>query len=130
MANTVTIKETFNGTQRIIFTVDVIGDGSGDETNTVIYDWSADTLAGAATSISLETINASTDAVSIRLSFDGSTDMYCWEQGNNTVSINQDFSKFGGIKNSATAPTGDLLLSTNGLGTGEHFFLIITLRKN
>jgi len=130
MANTVTVTKIINGTKRDVIHVYIAGDGSGEVTKSVIYDYSADTYApNAVTKLFIDKIWMTSDAVSPSIAFDGATDFQAWGQGNNIFSIAQDFTHFGGIPNRATTPTGDVTITTVGLGSGEHIYLVLDLRK-
>ena len=132
MANTVVVTTLFNGTKRDIIHVSVTGDGSGDETNTVIYDYSADTYAPTSKSnLWLEKIFASVDStISVDVNWDASTPVKIVTLPQYNPSTSHDYSFFGGIKNFAgSGITGDLTFSTVGLGSAEHLSLVVVIRK-
>lgn len=104
---------------------------SPDVTNSVIYDFSADT-------------NTNGDATSGRI-------IECWAFGHNNcdgellwdgtpivtnihipkaTATHLDFRSIRGLKNHASSPTGDLLITTTGLTGAEHIHAIILLGKH
>ena len=131
-ANTVTVTTLFDGTKRRVIHVDVVGGGAGEETNTVIYDYSADTLAGPdKTAYSIEQIWATVDGTtSVDVYFDGGTAWEAFGLPQYCPARYLDFRTFGGIPNKATTPNGDVTFTTVNLGTGDHAHFIIDLAKS
>jgi len=131
MANTVTTTKIIETTKYSIIHVYITGDGSGEETGTVIYDYSADVYAPTAkTQLSLVRFWGSVDStISIDLVWDGATDFNVWCVPQYTPARDVDFSFFGGIKNLATTPTGDLVFNTIGLGASDHASIVVVIRK-
>ena len=129
MANTVT-QRTLHGagdSRYIIKHIYVKGDGSGEVSNVVVYDNSA-------------FINDTSRGSVWRVSFAGA-DMVCrldWDQttksplitANPVNSPKFNFSGFGGISNpNGTGATGDIVLSTTGLASGEEVTIILMIRQ-
>ena len=131
MANTITTTTILDTQDRTIVKLDISGDGSGQETNTTIYDpadytnstvytklirvwqsWS-DLLGGTVR------LNWDATAIKVLLSFSGGD------------SINfLDFSSFGGIINNGGAgQTGKILLTTTGLTATSVLTLILDIGK-
>lgn len=132
MANTVTVTTLQDGSKHRAFHVYVAGDGTGEVTNSVIYNYSTDTTAPAsAANLAVEYINCSTDALSYSIAWDGATPFQVWGSGNNGLTHGDgvDFVRFGGLRNLSTTPNGNLILTTTGLGAGEHMWLVIIIRK-
>lgn len=131
MSNTVTVTKLLNTSKRDIIHVYVLGDGTGDETAAVIYDYSVDTYApDAATKLWVEKMWASVDGtVDVDLSFGGSTPFILWGFPQYSPGYKVDLSCFGGIGNKAGTPSGDITMATNGLGAGDDFHFILDLRK-
>jgi hypothetical protein len=132
MANIVTVTKLLNTTKRDIIHVYVTGDGSGEETNTVLYDYSADAYQPTAkNNLWLEKVWASVDgAVSVDLNWDATTPVKVQCLPQYTPAREIDYSCFGGIKNFAgSGITGDLTFSTVGLGASEHASIVLDIRK-
>jgi len=131
MANTVTVTTIQNSQKFAILHLYIAGDGTGEVTNSTVYNFSTDTYApSAAKSLWIEQIWAATDAFSVSVIWDGATPFQAWGQGNNFTTHAADFSNFGGIPNKATTPNGNLTVTTTGLGAGEHLFMIVKIRKS
>lgn len=128
MANTITQRTLVGaGTDRhIIRSIHIVSDGS-EETDLVIYDNSAfcaDTSKG-----SLMEVWASGSACVLRLEWDQTTDA---PAASIDPSVNQHlcFEEFGGITNpNGTGATGDLVLTTASLDSGDEVLLIIKIRQ-
>ncbi len=102
--------------------IHIVSDGS-EETDLVVYDNSAfmdDVNEGSLKQVWL----SGSDCV-VRLEWDQSTDSPAFA-GGPTNSSYWDFRVFGGVTNpGSTGATGDLLLTTSGLDSGDEVFLII-----
>ena len=133
MTASATSTTLYNGSKHIIIHVYATATDSTELTDTVIYDYSADAYAPSdKTKLRVEWIQVGNDGVSPLIEWDGATDFPVWGFGNNSATHGDrgvDFQSFGGIKNLATTPTGDLTLSTIGFGASEHIFLIVCIRK-
>ena len=85
-----------------------------------------DGVALGANALTLYSVQACLTGFSCKLSWDASTDVDLIEIPAD-AEVNQDFSKFGGIKdNSAGSSTGDVLFTTTGYtaaGNGGHIYL-------
>jgi len=130
-ANTVTITTLFDGTKRRVVHVDVKGVDGTQESGTVIYDYSADTLAGPdKTKYTIQQLWASIDGTaSADIDFDGATPWTAMGLTQYGPARNLDFRGFGGIPNKATTPTGDVTLTTVNLGANDHVHFILDLAK-
>jgi hypothetical protein len=131
MANTVTVTKILNTTKYDVIKLDVIGDGSGDETSTVVYDYSADSYAADSKSAArIEKMwNIVDGTASIDFLWDGAAQVYAWSAPQYSPGTPIDFSSFGGVSNHATTPTGDLVFNTVNLGSGDHCHSMIVIRK-
>jgi len=128
MANTIVQRTLFGGgkSRLIVRSINILSDGS-EETSLVIYDNSAliaDTSRG-----SLLQVKASGSACICRLSWDQTADAHILSFDPSGM---QDlcFKDFGGITNpNATGATGDLLLTTSGLDSGDEVTIILHIRQ-
>lgn len=129
MVNTITKTTLIDGPRNFVVLVNILGDGSGDETNTLLIDRS--TFSGTDT---LETAVARLEGdcggFAATLSFDATTDLvfarlpdtqwftHCWED-------------IGGVSSNkaGAGANGDILLSTTGLGANERGTFTIWMRK-
>ena len=127
MANTISTTTIINGSRVLLVSVNIDGDGSGEETDTVIVDFSA--LAPEAEKLGLKKAYANLAGFSAKLEWDATTDAFL-----TNFSIGEsglDFSNIGGplIDRSGTGRTGDVLVTTLGLGAGEAGKIILEFVK-
>lgn len=126
MPNTVTRTILNDGPRNAVVLCTVIGDGSGEETAAVVVD--ASDLSGAPTNYNVIYVHAVMAGLTGRLSFDATTDVpfLSLADTNNIV----DWKCFQGVRNFAGAgKTGDILLTTNGLGAGDSASIIVQIIK-
>ena len=127
--NVITNKRIISGTKRVIQYISIDSDGT-EETDLVIYDSSAvATAIGKVDSLMCTILSITYSTSSVlginKLEWDGTTDVLAWGL---TRDGQFDFTKFGGLKNTAGAGiTGDVLLTTTGLVAGDVVSLIIEL---
>lgn len=141
MANTIsTATISYSGRESTTY-LTLQSDGT-NETATIIYDSSAvcaatlatlDPVKGFAdplTSRILE-IYASSNAAStarVRLLFDASTDVVAMEIPVSTNPTKANFRRIGGLLNKGgSGITGDILLTTTGLASGDTITIVITV---
>jgi len=61
--------------------------------------------------------------------WDATTNTICWDL-NADYTTDEDFSEFGGIRNTAgSGKTGDILLTTTGHSSGDSYVIVLTLFK-
>ncbi len=131
MANTV-VSRTLVGSgkdKRILLLITVTGDGTTQETNTVVYDNS--TFINDVSKGNLVSITASGTSCQVSLAWDQTTDSDAFVI-NPSASKHHCFKEFGGIGNpNGSGATGDLLMSTLGLSTaGAKFSLLLEIFQN
>lgn len=128
MTNTITQRTLMGGgsERNIIRSIHIVSDGT-EETDLVVYDNSAfinNTSKGKLRKVWI----SGSDCV-VRLEWDQSTDSPAYA-GNPASDDFTDFSAFGGIKNpGGTGATGDLVLTTSGLDSGDEVFLVIHINQ-
>lgn len=129
MAVTVTTQTLLDGTRNTIIKVTILGDGATELTKQIIFDSSA--YANDTQNNKLMRIQYNFDGFSGTLYWDASTDVQMMTL-NGDHPADQDFFYNGGlINNAGSGKTGDILLSTHGLGsipaaTGE---IILYVKK-
>lgn len=127
MANTISKKTILDGDSLYILELEIEGDGSGEETGTNIIDVSA--IGGTPSGIVIRKAWWSLTGFSASLLWDATTDvlaLQCYE-GEGGL----DYMQIGGpIQNNAgTGKTGDLLMTTVGLGSGDKGTIRLECRK-
>ena len=127
MANTITRQTIFDGQRKLIVKVHIVGDGSGEETNTSAVD--ASTFSPAFTDERLVSVTSSLDGFAVHLHWDATAnvDIIALDEGESVM----DFDVYGGglTNNAGSGKTGDILFSTNGLASGEEGTFILELIK-
>jgi len=139
MANTITNKTLHVSSTRAVQYITLASDGT-NETATVIYDSSAiatangdaDTLT--CTILSLYGSASTANTARVKLLFDASTDVLAIDipAGTNPTAV--DFRRtipIGGLKNTAgSGITGDILLTTTGLASGDAITIVLEVSRN
>jgi len=130
MANTITSQTIVDGTKNLIVKIDILGDASGEETATVIVD--ASTFTPAYTDCSLVGIHATLVGFTARLYWDATANVPLFSIADYEVNLTtQEVRRFGGLPNNAGAgKTGDVLMTTAGLGAADHGTLILEFEKH
>ena len=91
---------------------------------------SANSAGQACTGVRLAKIVYSTFGMSVKLLWDASTDTICWDL-NADYTTDEDFTNFGGIRNTAgSGKTGDIMLTTTGHTSGDSYVIVLTLYKD
>jgi hypothetical protein len=133
VATTITTTTLYDGSKRRVIHVAINADGSpGQLTDEVLYDYSADTTKpddADGTNLAITHLccnNASGGTITIK--FDGTTDGIAVAIPSGMIQ-DIDYTRFAGIKNTATAPTGDITLSTRSFGSNGVATLILCVDK-
>lgn len=135
MANTITNTTLLAGTKEAIVYVTLQSDGT-QETGTVLYDSSAiAAIAGDSDTLTCKILEVygSSNAAStarVRLLFDATTDVVAMDIPCATNPTKANFRRIGGLPNvSGTGKTGDILITTSGLGSGDTITLVLTVGR-
>ena len=109
----------------------LLGGNTGERRYIVIYKFTQDTSAEISagrvnvttgdlgTAPTLIRIQGAISGASAQLLWDATTDVFCWQLPSDHF-FKFNFSHYGGIRNDAgTGKTGDLLITTSGLGSGD-----------
>lgn len=128
MSNTITKTTLESGPRNLVQLINILGDGSGEETNTVLVDRS--TFSPVSTKLAVEKIEGLASGFVGTLSFDATTDLVFARLPDGDWFCH-DWRCFGGISASAagTGYVGDILLSTSGLGSGDVATFVMHMRK-
>jgi hypothetical protein len=128
MANTVTQRTLFGSasSKSVYRLIHIVSDGT-EESDLVVYDNST-LIANTAVGRLME-VWVSGDGGLLRLEWDQTTDSPAISV-NASNAFHYDFRCFGGISNpNGTGATGDLLLSTAALDSGDEVTIIIHIRQ-
>ena len=124
MANTISTQVLVDGLKNLVLKVNIVGDGSGDESGTLLIDASAYN----ADQLTLMHLHGLLNNFTADLLWDATADVRILHVPD--YDVDKNFKHFGGLTNNAGAgKTGDILLSTTGLGNGEVGTLILELQK-
>jgi hypothetical protein len=129
MANTITATTLLDGSRNLVQLINIVGDGSGEEANTVLVDRSAfSAIEGQR--FSVMKIEGLLTGFSAALSFEATADLVFVRLPDGDW-FSHDWSEFGGVSSdkAGAGAIGDILLSTTSLGAGDAATFIIHLVK-
>jgi len=126
MAATATQQIIANGPRNLVLKYTIAGT-TGDASAATLVDVSALDSSIGVNDLSLISVQAGLTGFSCKLAWDATTDVDLIEIPADQ-SFEQDYSRFGGIKNNAgTGSTGDVVITTTGYtaaaGEGGHIYL-------
>ena len=133
MADAVTSTTLMDSDRVAIIQLTNTSDGTGEAAvKKVDVSALSDSSTGqACTGVRLAKIVYSTFGMSVKLLWDATTDTICWDL-NADYTTEEDFTEFGGIRNTAAASgkTGDIMLTTTGHSDGDSYVIVLTLYKD
>lgn len=127
MANTITSQVFVDGSRNTVIKWHVSGDGTGDETATAVVDASA--LTPVPTQLKVMEVEAALVGCSAVLEFDATANqpIISLPEGEDVYDFRDPH---GGIPDPlATGTTGDIVITTTGLGAGDSATVIISCKK-
>jgi len=130
VANTLSKTTIEDGQKNLIVQVDIIGDGSGDESATLLIDVSTygDLHGVTCSGVVLEKLQSTLEGFTARLLWDATTDVSAVFLGQGPTKLCWE-AEGGRTNNAGTGKTGDLLITTTNLGSGDQGTLILEMRK-
>jgi len=132
MADAVTSTTLMDSDRVAIIQLTSTSDGTGEAAvKKVDVSALSDSSTGqACTGVRLARIVYSTFGMSVKLLWDATTDTICWDL-NADYTTDEDFTDFGGIRNTAgSGKTGDIMLTTTGHTNGDSYVIVLTLYKD
>jgi|TARA_R100001163_G_C5053066_1_gene189669 hypothetical protein len=132
MADAVTSTTLLDSDRFAIIQLTNTSDGTGESAvkKVDVSALQANSHGEACTSVRLGKIVYSTFGMSVKLLWDATTDTICWDL-NSDYTTDEDFTDFGGIRNtSGTGKTGDIMLTTTGHSGGDSYVIVLTLFKD
>lgn len=130
MVNTITTTTVLDNEDKTIVKVDILGDGSGEETNTLIYD--VNNYKNPTTKTKLNRVWGDVSLFLAKLLWDATVNKPLINIGSAFTSSPHyiDFTYFGGIINNGGAgQTGNILLTTLNLAADEAGYFILEVGK-
>jgi hypothetical protein len=130
MANTIDVTELIDGARNLVAVVNILGDGSGDESNTLLIDRSAYAPA-TGTKLVIDKLEGLLSGFTAALSFDASTDLVFARLPDGDP-FHHSWRRFGGIPSTkaGAGANGDVLLTTTGLSSGDRATFWLEMRKS
>ena len=125
MANTIEKQVINDGKLNYKVKVHIDGDGSGDEAATLLIDVS--TLNHAPTGLVLISVNSALVGFTAELEWDATTNIHFWEIPDYDHSIN--LGEAGIPNNAGAGVTGDVDITTTGLGAGDTGHMVLLFEK-
>lgn len=126
MVNSIEKQTIVNGPKNLVVKAHIDGDGSGEETDTILINVSD----YAATEVSIIGIHTTLSGFTADLIWDATANVACINIPDYEYNLNGDIKHFGGLPNNAGAgKTGDILITTIGLGASEHGTIILEMKK-
>jgi hypothetical protein len=127
MANSIVEKIILNGSKLLVLEYQIVGDGSGEETATKLVDMS--TFSPIAAELVIRKFAANLDGFSARLLYDATTDTAALVLPEGSSGF--DYQALGGSvqSNAGDGVTGDIMITTVGLGTGNAGTIRLELGK-
>ena len=133
MADAVTSTTLMDSDRVAIIQLTSTSDGTGEAAvKKVDVSALSDSSTGqACTGVRLAKIVYSTFGMSVKLLWDATTDTICWDL-NADYTTDEDFTEFGGIRNTAASggKTGDIMLTTTGHTNGDSYVIVLTVYKD
>ena len=134
MADAVTSTTLSDSDRSAVIQLTNTSDGTGESAVTKV-DVSGlatrSTDGASCTGVRLAKIVYSTFGMSVKLLWHATTNTICWDL-NSDYTTGEDFTEFGGIRNTAAASgkTGDIKLTTTGHSSGDSYVIVLTLYKD
>lgn len=125
MSNTLAKQTLSDGERNTVVKVKITGDGSGDETSTLLIDFSD--YSGSYDELKIMRIQSELIGFSVKLEWDASSNTDCLDIPAGESDMN--FRPFGGLINNASSPTGDIDITTTGLGSGDEGTILLEMQK-
>ena len=133
MADAVTSTTLMDSDRVAIIQLTSTSDGTGEAAvKKVDVSALSDSSTGqACTGVRLAKIVYSTFGMSVKLLWDATADTICWDL-NADYTTDEDFTEFGGVRNTAAASgkTGDIMLTTTGHSDGDSYVIVLTVYKD
>lgn len=131
MANTITKTTLLDGPRNLVQIINIVGDESGEESNTVLVDRSTfEPVAG--TELVVTKIEGLVSGFTAALSFDATADLV-FVRLPDADWFCHDWKDIGGVSSNkaGAGANGDILLTTTGLatGAGDRATFILHMRK-
>ena len=130
MADAVTSQTLQDGDKVAVMKFTNISDGSGESAVKKVDVSALQTQSGsdaACTGVTIDCIWYECNGMSVDLLWDASTDVIAWTLSGYGYF---DFRSAGPLVNNASSPTGDIMFTTTGAGSGDRYAIMLKMTKS
>ena len=133
MANTINIAYNTTGNRKTVIYYTLLSDGSNQTASAVYTSATACTTLGITDTknsaiVAIHALSNSASAV-IHLLWKASSNVLAFTVPRTGAQVDMDFNDIGGLQNtSTTGKTGDILITTTGLASGESITLVLEVK--
>ena len=130
MADAVTSQTLQDGDKVAVMKFTIISDGSGESAVKKVDVSALQTQSGSGascTGVTIDCIWYECNGMSVDLLWDASTDVIAWTLSGYGYF---DFRSAGPLINNASSPTGDIMFTTTGAGSGDRYAVMLKMTKS
>ena len=130
MADAVTSQTLQDGDKSVVMKFTNISDGSGESAVKKVDVSALQTQSGSGascTGVTIDCIWYECSGMSVDLLWDASTDVIAWTLSGYGYF---DFRSAGPLINNASSPTGDIMFTTTGAGSGDRYAVMLKMTKS
>ena len=130
MADAVTSQTLQDGDKVAVMKFTNISDGSGEAAVKKVDVSALQTQSGSdatCTGVTIDCIWYECNGLSVDLLWDASTDVIAWTLSGYGYF---DFRSAGPLINNASSPTGDIMFTTTGAGSGDRYAIMLKMTKS
>ncbi len=130
MADAVTSQTLQDGDKVAVMKFTNISDGSGESAVKKVDVSALQTQSGSGascTGVTIDCIWYECNGMSVDLLWDASTDVIAWTLSGYGYF---DFRSAGPLINNASSPTGDIMFTTTGAGSGDRYAVMLKMTKS
>jgi hypothetical protein len=130
MADAVTSQTLQDGDKSVVMKFTNISDGSGEAAVKKVDVSALQTQSGSGascTGVTIDCVWYECNGLSVDLMWDASTDVIAWTLSGYGYF---DFRSAGPLVNNASSPTGDIMFTTTGAGSGDRYAIMLKMTKS
>jgi len=130
MADAVTSQTLQDGDKSVVMKFTNISDGTGEAAVKKVDVSALQTQSGSGascTSVTIDRVWYECSGMAVDLLWDASTDVLAWTLSGYGYF---DFRQAGPLVNNASSPTGDIMFTTTGAGSGDRYSIMLSMTKS
>ena len=130
MADAVASQTLQDGDKSVVMKFTNISDGSGEAAVKKVDVSALQTQSGSGascTGVTIDCVWYECNGMSVDLLWDASTDILAWTLSGYGYF---DFRMAGPLVNNASSPTGDIMFTTTGAGSGDRYVVMLKMSKS